>query len=70
MITWTICSIGSEVHERVNIENYDNYTIQFQQERYWYYIEEMSNGSLQDNITTFNVPLLVSTKGLSSKICN
>lgn len=54
-----VCSFRREVHERVNIKNYENYTIQFQQQRYWYYMEEMSNGSLQDNITTFNVPLLV-----------
>lgn len=29
------------------------------QKRYWHFVEEMSVGSLQDNITTVNVPLLV-----------
>ncbi|XP_046440318.1 protein peste-like [Daphnia pulex] len=49
----------TEVHERVNVTRLDhNYTIQFQQKRYWQYVEEMSNGSLDDPITTLNVPLL------------
>lgn len=49
-----------EVHERVNVTRLDhNYTLQFQQKRYWQYVEEMSNGSLDDPITTLNVPLLV-----------
>ncbi|KAK4016392.1 protein croquemort [Daphnia magna] len=48
----------TEVHERVNVERYDNFTLKFQQKRYWQYVEEMSNGSLEDPITTLNVPLL------------
>jgi hypothetical protein len=52
--------IEREVHERVNVRRLDdNYTIQFQQKRYWQYVEEMSNGSLNDPITNLNVPLLV-----------
>ena len=49
-----------EVHERVNIQMLDhNYTIQFQQKRWWQFVKERSNGSLEDKITTLNVPLLV-----------
>ena len=52
--------IKREVHERVNVRRLDdNYTIQFQQKRYWQYVEEMSNGSLNDPITNLNVPFLV-----------
>lgn len=52
--------LSREVHERVNILSLDhNYTIQFQQKRYWQYVEELSVGSLDDSVTTFNVPLLV-----------
>ena len=52
--------IFSEMHERVNIQMFDhNYTIQFQQKRYWQFVQERSNGSLEDLITTVNVPLLV-----------
>lgn len=48
------------MHERVNIEMHDhNYTIKFQQKRWWQFVEERSNGSLEDQITTVNVPLLV-----------
>ncbi|XP_046460868.1 protein croquemort-like isoform X1 [Daphnia pulex] len=49
----------TEVHERVNIEMHDhNYTLKFQQKRWWQFVEERSNGSLEDQITTVNVPLL------------
>jgi hypothetical protein len=36
-----------------------NYTLKFQQKRWWQFVEERSNGSLEDQITTVNVPLLV-----------
>ena len=59
--------IEREVHERVNVRQLDdNYTIQFQQKRYWQYVEEMSNGSLNDPITNLNAPLLVIVKMLST----
>ncbi|XP_046438265.1 protein croquemort-like [Daphnia pulex] len=49
----------TEVHECVNIEMHDHsYTIKFQQKRWWQFVEERSNGSMKDQITTVNVPLL------------
>ncbi len=60
-----------EVHERVNVTRLDhNYTIQFQQKRYWQYVEEMSNGSLDDPITTLNVPLLVYFENVKKFCCD
>ena len=50
---------GREVHHRVNIQPQDNYTITYQQRRTWNFVEELSNGTLKDNVTTLNVPLVV-----------
>ena len=53
------CLLTREVHERVNITNYPNGTMSFQQKRMWYFDEERTNGTLDDIITSLNVPLVV-----------
>lgn len=50
-----------ESHQRVNIQPHDNYTMTYQQRRVWHFVEELSNGTLRDNITTLNVPLVGAT---------
>ncbi|XP_046644993.1 protein croquemort-like isoform X2 [Daphnia pulicaria] len=50
-----------ESHHRVNIQPHDNYTMTYQQRRVWHFVEELSNGTLADNITTLNVPLVGAT---------
>jgi hypothetical protein len=37
----------------------ENHTLEFMQKREWKYIEEMSNGSLDDVVTTLNSVLIV-----------
>jgi len=49
----------SEEHVRVKRKFFDNATIQFQQERYWKFVPELSNGSLDDPVTSVN-PIVVS----------
>ncbi len=48
----------SEEHVRVKRKFFDNATIQFQQERYWKFVPELSNGSLDDPVTSVN-PIVV-----------
>jgi len=48
-----------ESHHRVNIQPHDNYTMTYQQRRVWHFVQELSNGTLADNITALNVPLAV-----------
>ena len=48
-----------EKRYKVNVEHYDNYTIKFHQKRVWHFVAEMSNGTLNDSVTTLNVPLIV-----------
>ena len=33
--------------------------ITFQQRRIWHFVPEMSNGSLDDSVTSLNIPLVV-----------
>ncbi|KAG8225961.1 hypothetical protein J437_LFUL006190 [Ladona fulva] len=47
-----------EFHKKVNISFHDNYTVTFQQVRTWKFDAENSNGSLDDLVTTLNVPPL------------
>ena len=54
-----------EVHYRVNVKPHnENYTLEFMQKREWKYIEEMSNGSLDDVVTTLNSVLIVKINSL------
>ena len=54
-----------EVHYRVNVKPHnENYTLEFMQKREWKYIEEMSNGSLDDVVTTLNSVLIVKINNL------
>jgi len=56
-----------EVHYRVNVKPHnENYTLEFMQKREWKYIEEMSNGSLDDVVTTLNSVLIVTINNLIS----
>lgn len=51
-----------ETKEKVNITwNNENSTVSYRQLRRWYYVEEESNGNLDDNVTTLNVIAAVST---------
>jgi len=45
----------------------ENFTISFQQNKTWFYKEDMSEGSLSDIITNLNVPLLVNTQNSFEK---
>ena len=61
--------IFREKHERVNIKHFDaNHTVQFQQRRSWHFLEDLSNGTLKENITNFNVPLMVISSNPSTLI--
>jgi len=48
----------TEKHTRINIETFDNGTMKFMQRRTWHFVPELSNGTLDDNITTLNVPVV------------
>lgn len=50
--------VFEEKHTRVNIKQHDNNTLQFQQRRTWQFLPELSKGTLLDNITSLNVPLM------------
>ncbi len=54
------CPLDREKHTRINIETFDNGTMKFMQRRTWHFVPELSNGTLDDNITTLNVPVVVS----------
>lgn len=45
----------SEHHVRVNVEWNDNGTLSYQQKRFWKFLPEKSNGSLNDKITNLNI---------------
>lgn len=45
----------------MNVKQNDNGTITFQTRRVWHFVPEMSRGSLLDNVTNLNVPLVVRT---------
>ncbi len=49
----------SEVHVRVNVDAYDNATLKFQQKKLWRFLPELSNGSLDDPVTTVNPVIAV-----------
>ena len=59
--------VFKEVHERINIATYPNGTMEFQQKRYWYFDEGRTNSSLSlnDSVTTLNVPYVVFIQSLS-----
>ncbi|XP_012253552.2 protein croquemort-like isoform X2 [Athalia rosae] len=44
-----------EVHIKVNQSWHDNGTITFRQQRFWYFEESMSNGTLDDKVTNLDV---------------
>jgi len=50
--------VFQEVHTRVHIKELDNQTMQFQQRRTWHFLPHLSNGTLEDNVTALNVPLM------------
>jgi len=45
----------SEKHEKVNITFNSNFTVQFQQKKFWSFLPERSAGSLSDEIYTLNM---------------
>jgi len=54
----------TERHERVNIETFDNATMQFQVKKTWHFVSDLSNGTLDDNITALNVPIVGAANAL------
>ena len=48
-----------ETHEKVNITWNANRTVTYRQNKWWYFDQENSNGTLDDVITTLNVVTLV-----------
>lgn len=42
-------------NERVNLDWHENHTLSFNQIRTWKFVPELSNGTLDDEITTLNV---------------
>nr|CAD7264916.1 unnamed protein product [Timema shepardi] len=50
-----------ETHQKVNITWNDNNTVSYRQTKRWFFDQDRSNGSLQDNVTTLNVVAVVST---------
>merc|ERR1711928_20600 len=52
--------VFEEVHERVNITQFKNNTMEFQQVRKWFFREDMTGSSLSlnDSITSLNVPFV------------
>lgn len=50
-----------ERHQRINVTfNDENSTVSFYQKRTWHFMPEMSNGSLEDEVTNINVIAAVS----------
>lgn len=47
-----------EKHNKVNMTWHENGTVTYMQVKTWYFRPDLSNGSLEDQITTLNVPLL------------
>uniref|UniRef100_A0A182QLD0 Scavenger receptor class B n=1 Tax=Anopheles farauti TaxID=69004 RepID=A0A182QLD0_9DIPT len=45
----------SELHERVNLVWNDNATVTYEQRRTWHFVPELSNGTLDDQVTNLNV---------------
>ena len=53
--------VFEETVEKVNISHFhDNGTVSYTRKRFWYYIPEFSVGSLEDNVTMVNFPVMVS----------
>lgn len=53
--------VFSEKHERVNVSFHpENDTVSYNQIRTWHFLPEMSNGTLEDNVTNVNVIAAVS----------
>ena len=50
---------GSEKHLKVNMTWNDNATVTYMQVKTWHFEPHLSDGRLDDNITSLNVPLLV-----------
>ncbi|CAB3360083.1 Hypothetical predicted protein [Cloeon dipterum] len=48
----------NEFHEKVNVTFHDNNTVSFKQVRRWHFDPDNSNGTLDDIITTLNLPPL------------
>lgn len=52
--------VFQEKHTRVDIKWNDNDTVTFKQIRNWKFIQELSNGNLNDKVTNLNVIAAVS----------
>jgi hypothetical protein len=59
MYVCAILYVFSEFHEKVNITFHSNNTVSFKQIRRWVFDSENSNGTLEDQVTTLNLPPLV-----------
>jgi hypothetical protein len=59
-IKFAVLICCSQVQEKVNITWNTNHTVTYRQVRRWYFDQENSNGSLNDNVTMPNIVLVVS----------
>ena len=41
------------------VDNPENQTVTYQIRKFWHFVPEMSHGSLDDLVTTINLPILV-----------
>uniref|UniRef100_U5EZE5 Putative plasma membrane glycoprotein cd36 n=1 Tax=Corethrella appendiculata TaxID=1370023 RepID=U5EZE5_9DIPT len=55
-----------EVHERTKLIWNDNNTITFNQRRIWNFVPELSNGTLDDEVTNLNIITLIATDYLKN----
>ena len=54
-------SFSREFKERTEIQHFpSNYSTTYRERRFWHFEPTMSNGTLEDYITTINLPLLAS----------
>lgn len=66
LINCNYCLIR-ETRQKIDIDFEDsNDTVKFQQQKTYFFNPELSNGTLDDNITMPNVPLLVSFEELTN----
>lgn len=52
--------VFEEKHTRAGVEFFDNSTVAFNQTRVWHFRQDLSNGSLDDEITNLNTIAMVS----------
>jgi len=60
--------VFKEFMERVNVQHHPNHTLTFHQNRTWIFAPELSQGnSLEDNITSLNIPVIMAQENTRGK---